>query len=615
MKNLLILPWESPKKALFVATALILLIGGIFLFLAFSSVEAGSREAQIDQLTSSLLDFKDKDESQLKNLARTRKDLLVQEAINNPEGFLRAATLVGKNKDFPSSVQPDLEQEVQIEGNLLVVHFDGKDFTKTDYKLVTKNKEVFDLHFAQNAPSLQTGSTIKVKAIGIDSHLVLEAADGKTQTTSLETLSVASSLSIGETRTAVLLVNFANDASTPVAYTTVNDLVFSGSASVNAYYQENSFNQTSLAGEIFGWYTLSQTNSSCETNYYNWSTEADNLAIASGVNVFSYDRIVYIFPTPAGCAYGGLGTVGGTPGQSWIFNYHTDGRVYAHELGHNIGIHHANSLACGLKAIDVYANCINTEYGDYFDVMGNFWYVSPYMLHFNGAHKVAVGWIPSTRITTATSAGTFRIYSLETASANPQILKISKPDTAESYTISYRQPVGFDIGMPSGLIRGASIHILNDNPAAQTLFLDTTPGTGDFSGFGDATLQDGQKFTDAINNIQILQTSHTSDYAEVQVSFSLADTTAPTVAITYPANGAKVTKNVKITVTANASDNVGVKKVEFRRNGSLICTDTSTPYSCSMFTNRYAGKQVIYQAKAFDAANNYSSSKVTVTTK
>src|SRR3989344_9132667 len=292
MVHLISKPWESPKKALFVCTALILLLGGVFLFLAFSTASADSREARIDQLTSDLENFKDKDEKKLKELAQERKELLIEEAQNNPEGFLRATKLAKKKGDFSPSIQSDLEQEVQTEGDLLVVHVDGKDHTKTDYKLVTKDKKVFDLHFADNAPELQTGSKVKVKAIGIDSHLVLAAAGGGTETTSIEALSVASSLSIGEIKTVVLLVNFSNDASTPVTKTQVTNIVFSGSASVNAYYQENSFNQTSLAGEIFGWYTLSRDNSSCETNYYtSWTNEADDLAIASGVDLYSYDRI------------------------------------------------------------------------------------------------------------------------------------------------------------------------------------------------------------------------------------------------------------------------------------------------------------------------------------
>lgn len=608
MLNFLSRSWKFAKKTVFLSIVFLILIGFFSIFFIYSSAHADSREAQIDQLTSDLVIANSGDENQLKEIARKRKDLLIEEAISNPEGFLRSTKLINKKNDFSSSIHPDLEEEIATEGELLVVHFDGKDSTKTDYKLITQDKKVFDLHFAKNVTKLQTGSKVKLKAIRIDSHLVLEAADQQTNTTSMETLSVASSSSIGEKRVAVLLVNFFNDGSTPVSQAEMDNIILSGSTSVNAYYQENSFNQTNLTGQVYGWFRLSQTNSSCETNFYNWSTEADNLAVASGVNLSSYNRIVYIFPTPVGCTYGGLGTIGGDPGRSWIFDYHTDGRIHAHELGHNIGIHHANSLSCGSKAIDVYANCTTTEYGDVFDVMGNFWYVSPYMLQFNGAHKASVGWIPTTRIITATSSGTFQIYPLETVTANPQIIKINKPDTSESYVVSYRQPVGFDIGLLTGITRGANIHILNNDLAVQTQFIDTTPLIGDLWGTADAALQDGQKFIDTINNIEILQTSHTPNYVEVQVAFPLSDTIAPTAAITYPANNATVKGT--ITVTTSISDNIGVERAELWKDGVLFRTEYLAPFSFQWITNKETDGNYTLQVKAYDAAGNVGSSSI-----
>ena len=95
---------------------------------------------------------------------------------------------------------------------------------------------------------------------------------------------------------------------------------------------------------------------------------------------------------------------------------------------------------------------------------------------------------------------------------------------------------------------------------------------------------------------------------------STADTTKPTVTITSPANGSTVVRNQNITVQATASDNKGVTKVEFRRNGTLVCTDTTTPYSCSMFTDTKKGRNVTYEARAFDAAGNNNSVSINVTT-
>jgi hypothetical protein len=59
------------------------------------------------------------------------------------------------------------------------------------------------------------------------------------------------------------------------------------------------------------------------------------------------------------------------------------------------------------------------------------------------------------------------------------------------------------------------------------------------------------------------------------------DNTAPTVAITSPANGATVQRNSLVNINANASDNSGVVKVEFYVGATLTCTDTVAPYTCA----------------------------------
>ncbi|HEV2721463.1 MAG TPA: protease pro-enzyme activation domain-containing protein, partial [Thermoanaerobaculia bacterium] len=71
-------------------------------------------------------------------------------------------------------------------------------------------------------------------------------------------------------------------------------------------------------------------------------------------------------------------------------------------------------------------------------------------------------------------------------------------------------------------------------------------------------------------------------YDDVVVNTSTPDTTPPTTSITAPANGATVSGTT--TVSANASDNVGVTKVEFYLDGALQATVTTSPYSWSWNT-------------------------------
>jgi hypothetical protein len=85
------------------------------------------------------------------------------------------------------------------------------------------------------------------------------------------------------------------------------------------------------------------------------------------------------------------------------------------------------------------------------------------------------------------------------------------------------------------------------------------------------------------------------------------DIQAPVTSITAPANGATVSGTVS--VTASATDNVGVSRVEFWLDGALQSTDTTSPYAWSWTVGAATGTHTL-QSKAFDAANNSGSSAV-----
>ncbi len=90
----------------------------------------------------------------------------------------------------------------------------------------------------------------------------------------------------------------------------------------------------------------------------------------------------------------------------------------------------------------------------------------------------------------------------------------------------------------------------------------------------------------------------------------LADTTPPAVSITSPAASSSVSGN--ITISANASDNAGVARVEFSLDGALKATDNSAPYE--MAWNAEASTLGLHSisVKAFDSAGNSSVSTRTV---
>ncbi|HEX6095965.1 MAG TPA: Ig-like domain-containing protein [Thermoanaerobaculia bacterium] len=106
--------------------------------------------------------------------------------------------------------------------------------------------------------------------------------------------------------------------------------------------------------------------------------------------------------------------------------------------------------------------------------------------------------------------------------------------------------------------------------------------------------------------------SGTSASVSVTVSNTIVDTQAPATSITSPSSGATV--SAIVTVSASASDNVGVTRVEFYVDGSLASTDTSAGFSYDWNTTLLANGTHTLYTKAYDAVGNVgTSATVTVT--
>src|SRR5262249_34537286 len=84
------------------------------------------------------------------------------------------------------------------------------------------------------------------------------------------------------------------------------------------------------------------------------------------------------------------------------------------------------------------------------------------------------------------------------------------------------------------------------------------------------------------------------------------DPTPPTVPLTAPLGGAVVSGAA--TLTATAADNVGVTRVDFLVDGVLLASDAAAPWSASWNTATAANGAHSLTARAFDAANNSTTS-------
>lgn len=218
--------------------------------------------------------------------------------------------------------------------------------------------------------------------------------------------------SLGPKRLAIILFNFSNDGRQLQTRSTMEQWAFTTpGSSMKDELAFMSFGNISYSGTVEGWFTIPYQNSGCD--YLRWGSHARALSNLSG-----YDQWAYVFPSTAACPWGGLAVVGGN--ELWInmepaWSMETFNRKLIHELGHNYGMSHANSYDCP-------AGCMTTEYGDSFDLMGQ----GSAVTQFSSARKVALSWMPASKIQTVTSSGTYRVYPATSNFNSPTALRIER---------------------------------------------------------------------------------------------------------------------------------------------------------------------------------------------
>ncbi len=401
--------------------------------------------------------------------------------------------------------------------------------------------------------------------VGDDGAVELLVSDAR----DVETLAVAEAAvaTAGTRRTLLILLNFLDNIDMPITPQVLEDGVRLDPRGLRSYYLENSFGALSLESDVAGWYPI-PFEASGRCDYAAWADAADAAAEADGVDLGDYDQITYVFPHGffgpiTGCLWSGLAQIGGPRAWTQVFSFvplDSLWRTIAHEFGHNLGLGHASFMNCGARAIDDYSRCDLEEYGDPFDNMGGQYFL------FNAPHKIASGWVVSSRIVSVGSDGVFTLTPLGSDGPGTKVLKIAKPDTDEEYYLSYRVPDGlFDtsftvLGMGSN--EGVSLHVSSEEFGRKTYALAALPDRS-------LTLLDGTSFVDAENGVTVTQISHDADSVTVAVGFGPPPTPTPiSTPVSTPASITDAVvvapKPVSVTIRAGAvavAKNVRVKVV------------------------------------------------------
>jgi hypothetical protein len=474
-----------------------------------------------------------------------------------------------------------------FEGKLEVVHAD--DFAhgrgETNWTLRTGHRRIP----IRPTAVPRAGSGDKVAVRGRKSGRWLE---GKVIRRGGPRVKAASAL--GNHKVAVILINFAGDASEPWTPAQVRDRIFDDPASSTAaFYNEESGGDVTVTGDVFGWYTISASNNSCDVD--TWAQQAQ--AAVGPSTLAAYDNVMYVFPDQSSCNWAGLGELPGR--QTWL-NGDISVRVAAHELGHNLGLHHASSYSCTSNGVAVTwsTNCTASEYGDPFDVMG----INAY--HNNAWHLAQLGVLHSANRKTITGSGTYTIRSAADSGTGTMLLRIPTGGSpARWYDLSIRANSGyFDSFLSnSAILNGVSIHWDRDTPyLQQSLLLDATPTSG---GWINSTLTQGATFSDGSTSITADSVSPGSATVSVVLG-AQTDVEPPTAPGAFAAAG--VQGGADLSWSA-ATDNTGVTGYRVLRDGAIVATTPGLTYADR---NLVPGSTHGYRVQAVDAAGNGSAQSV-----
>lgn len=420
----------------------------------------------------------------------------------------------------------------------------------------------------------------------------------------------------GVQKTAVLLLKFPD---TTLTYPSGLDspsywqqaVAGSTNSSVSNYWSEVSYGQTTATADVYGPFTLPQTYD-CTTTDAMFTAAVD--AAMSTVDFSTYTRLILVYPT-ASCSFAGLGSIGcyGASGPIdhpfsivWlpITPSTTTSTAFwgdlTHEMGHNLGLNHANSLdfgtlslgpldfqstnpgiigGTGTTTISGAVTAINTEYGDSFSTMGNdsFTGAGPY----SAEHRAKIlGWLPQSDAQTVFYSSTYTLGALSNTTGLRALRVLRDPVSSSWIWVEFRQPTAnyesamLAVNKDTNITSGALIHYENglDDPL-HTYQVDMTP-TGAPNNFVDGALTAGKTWSDPYSLLDL-----TTNYASgtgLSVSATY-ETPCASVSIsngTIPAGGG--TGTVTITAPPSCSWTVSTNPTWMTLSGNVSGTGNGT---------------------------------------
>jgi hypothetical protein len=557
-------------------------------------------------------------------LASQRKGALLQAMENDPTDTLNYALLSGEQGTVSQVASDCIEHTATVQGHITIIDSDnfaqnqGQNSEETVLTTDAGDRIKLNIAGTPDEAFLTSGGEFKVTGFKLDHDMLINGTD-KTAIQKVKPLSffglgaqqvfADTPASLGPQSTVVILVNF-QDATTTATIDQANDMAFN---QVNTYYSAISNGQTTFVGTTVGPYNIDASSGNCSV--YNIE-DATLAAVGTDVNFGNYSHIVIVGPyLHDNCGIAGVSTIGPTvvnttsgpvtASVTWLDQAFVTSSPWtlAHELGHSLGLNHADFYSCGTSPLAL-TGCSAVEYGDQSDVMG-----LGHLTVMNGVNQDRLGWL-SNGSETQGATGDYTISAIGASSTGLKVVKIPRagvaayngdPTTAIlSYDwVYYRQPEGYDVNQADpGYFKGALVDI--DMPYdAHSYLLGNAGGVPSSS---NPALPVGQTFTDPASATQITVTGTASDTLSFHVAQGKTDFTPPTVNITAPVANATVSGTITMSVDATADGNSGIQKVDFYSFDSFMpfATATSAPYTATFDTTQVPDGTDYFYAVATD---------------
>jgi uncharacterized protein (TIGR03437 family) len=381
------------------------------------------------------------------------------------------------------------------------------------------------------------------------------------------------SLSSGAQKIAVVMVTTPANPAFPSAWTPAAvDNLFFGTTGVtlNTFWQEASYGQTSASGKVFGPFALTSDFGCSSTDGSSDAIRKAAIAAAQGVDFTAYNRLAIVFPVKT-CSYGGLASIGTSSYSelpqaysiAWfpVTSFETPTsyvQIAAHEGGHNLGLNHANTDTFSsqpLGATDDQGT--DTEYGDIYSAMGVGEGGSGSLTfgQYAAPHKAEVlGWLDQSSFQEVTASGTFTIVPLENTTGLRGLRVLRDAKTQTWLWIEARRPLGIiDTTLSnlkaSNVFSGALVHYENPQlDPLHTYLLNFGPKGGPAE---TAALTEGQSWTDPYSLLTLRVLSAGASGVTVAVIYEAPCATFTLTGGLIPAAGGSGTVDVAAPASCN----------------------------------------------------------------